>query len=139
MAATLIYDNKASTSEAALAEGGNLWLRLGDLRSATGWELKPQGLCRGERCVPIPASRRDGFLRNGEFVNLSALARQLGQQVVHDDTHEVWFFSEATDSRRDAMASLKAPDFTLPDLDGKPHSLADYIGRRILLLSWASW
>jgi hypothetical protein len=139
MAATLIYDDRASTVNAAIAEGDNLWLRLSDLRSATGWELKPQGLCRDELCVPIPAARHDEFVRSGEFVNLCSLAGQLGQQVVHDDSHSVWFFSESVDSRRDALASLKAPDFTLPDLDGKPHSLSNYIGRKILLLSWASW
>jgi peroxiredoxin len=31
------------------------------------------------------------------------------------------------------------PAISLPDLDGKPHRLSDYRGRRVLLNFWASW
>ena len=33
----------------------------------------------------------------------------------------------------------EAPDFTLPDLEGRQHSLSDYRGRKVFLASWASW
>ena len=33
----------------------------------------------------------------------------------------------------------KAPDFTLPDLDGRPHTLSGHRGKKILLVAWASW
>ncbi|MGI9659669.1 MAG: peroxiredoxin family protein [Gaiellaceae bacterium] len=32
-----------------------------------------------------------------------------------------------------------APDFALPDLDGVEHRLSDFRGRKVILLSWASW
>ena len=32
-----------------------------------------------------------------------------------------------------------APDLALTDLDGRPHRLADYRGRRVLLNFWATW
>jgi thiol-disulfide isomerase/thioredoxin len=32
-----------------------------------------------------------------------------------------------------------APDFTLKDMDGKPHSLKDYRGRVLLVNFWATW
>jgi len=66
-------------------------------------------------------------------------ARHQGQPVVHDDTHQVWFFGEAAGTHSNALASLQAPDFTLPDLDGKLHSLSQYQGKKIFLVSWASW
>lgn len=38
-----------------------------------------------------------------------------------------------------AMLGQQLPDLVLPDLDGKPHRLSDYRGRRVLLNLWASW
>jgi peroxiredoxin len=37
------------------------------------------------------------------------------------------------------MVGLKAPDFTLADLDGKQVKLSDYNGKVVLLFFWASW
>jgi peroxiredoxin len=34
---------------------------------------------------------------------------------------------------------LTAPDFTLPDLAGKPHTLSHLRGKKVLLVTWASW
>jgi hypothetical protein len=140
MSVTIIYGDRPVSVAIATAEGNNLWLSLDDLRAATGWELKPQGVCLGQVCVPIPAGRETDFVRaGGKQFNLTALARQLNQPAVHDDTYAVWLFGEAVNARDNAWPSLQAPDFTLPDLDGQLHSLSEYRGRKILLISWASW
>jgi hypothetical protein len=34
---------------------------------------------------------------------------------------------------------IDAPEFTLPDLDGKKRSLTDFQGKFILLNFWATW
>ncbi|MBI3635877.1 MAG: cytochrome C biogenesis protein, partial [Candidatus Rokubacteria bacterium] len=46
---------------------------------------------------------------------------------------------EASGARRERVQSLEAPDFRLPDLEGRLHTLAQYRGRKIFLVSWASW
>jgi hypothetical protein len=141
MPTDIIYAGRiVSQIDRAKAVGDNLWLSNADLTSASGWELKPQGACMGELCIPIPPARATEFVRDGgrEF-NLAALARHLGQPVVRDDKNGVWYFGEAAATRRATLASLEAPDFELPDLDGKLHRLSDYRGKKVLLAAWASW
>ena len=41
--------------------------------------------------------------------------------------------------RASQLASMEAPDFTLPDLEGHLHSLRDQRGKKTLLIAWASW
>jgi len=138
MSVTIIYGDKTTPVNSTLIEGDNLWLSSADLTRATGWQLKPQGACLRDRCVPIPAGRESEFVRPG-FFNISALARHLGEPTVHDEQHALWSFSDAPDEIGNRLRSLEAPDFTLPDLDGKRHSLSDYRGKKVLLMSWASW
>jgi peroxiredoxin len=42
-------------------------------------------------------------------------------------------------SERPPMEGLKAPDFTLPTLDGKEVKLSDYAGKIVFLNIWATW
>src|SRR5229473_5027779 len=140
MLVTVIYGERPSSVAGAAVDGDNLWLSLDALRTATGWELKPQGACLADMCVPIPSGHEGEFVRaEGKQFNLAALAHLLNQPVVHDDTHNVWFFGEAASMRSTALLSLQAPDFTLPDLDGRLHSLSDHRGMKVFLVSWASW
>ena len=136
----IIYGDRISEIGGAKAEGDNLWLINSDLTSATGWELKPHGACMGDVCIPIPPALATEFVRDdGREFNLAAFARHLGQPVVYDDENRVWYFGEAAATRRATLASLEAPDFQLPDLDGRLHRLSDYRGNKVLLAAWASW
>ena len=140
MAIDIIYGGRVSHSASAKAEGDNLWLSNADLTAASGWELKPEGACKGDVCIPISPLREVEFVRGGgKAFNLGAFARHLSQPVVHDDKAGVWYFGEAAAKRSDALRSLEAPDFELPDLDGKMHKLSDYRGKKVLLAAWASW
>ena len=140
MSATVLYKEQPPYASAATAEGEDLWVPASELPAATGWEIRPEGACRGDVCVPIPRGREGEFRRERPArFNLAALARLLGQPVVHDFAYGVWFFGESADVRSRAMRTLRAPDFTLPDLDGRPHALADYRGKKVFLVFWASW
>jgi hypothetical protein len=140
MAVVIIYGDRTPETVHATPQGDDLWIDTSSLKNAAGWELKPEGACKGEVCVPIPPGRNAEFSRNdGKQFNLAAFARLLGQPVLHDEKRGVWYFGEAASARRSALASLDAPDFKLPDLDGKMHRLSDYRGRKVLLAAWASW
>src|SRR5213083_2072386 len=133
MPTTVLFED-AVASVAAEAQDEDLWLAPSELERL-GWALEPEGLCRGPLCVPIPPARRAELVRTDGAVNLAALARHRGQAVVHDEAGSVWVCGPAGEAR----GSLVAPDFTLPDLDGRLHSLSQFRGRKVLLNSWASW
>ena len=133
---TLLTDRGSTT--AGRADGENLWLSGRDLESATGWALKPEGLCKADVCVPVPRDRTGDFVSGGE-INVAAFWRQMDLPLVHDDSGQTWVLGESATSRSAQLQSLDAPDFTLPDLDGRQHSLAAQRGKKVLLVTWASW
>ena len=96
----------------------------------TGWTLKPEGACRGDVCVPLDSQ--------GPVLKLEMLAERLGMGVVHDDRHGLWAVGPSTVSGR-ALESAEAPDFTLPDLAGRPFRLSSLRGQKVVLVAWASW
>ena len=138
MTIDIIYGERVSAGIDADATDGKLWLTADDLKRVSGWEFKPQGFCKGDVCVPIPDARKTELIAGGRY-NLAALANLLGQPVVADEPHHAWCFGEAASERKRMLTSLEAPDFTLPDLDGKMHSLSDYRGKKVFVVSWASW
>lgn len=140
MSFTVIFGDRTPVKIEAAAEGDSLWIEGGDLETTSGWELKPEGICKGDICVPIPPGRSSDFSRDGgRSFNLAALAALFEQPLVRDDKNRIWYFGEAASTRRSTMTSLEAPDFELPDLDGKMHRLSDYRGKKVLLSAWASW
>jgi hypothetical protein len=137
----VIYDG-VETHLAAADGSADLWLVTADLKRATGFQIKPEGVCTDKLCFPLPEGRKQEFLatRAGQdLFNLSAFARLLHQPTAYDATHNVWLFGPRPDEQNAHVRSLTAPDFTLPDLAGKPHSLSDFRGKKVLLLTWGSW
>ena len=140
--AVVLYEGNATQVAQAFAPAQDLWLTLVDLEASTGWELEPEGVCRDELCVPIPAGRETAFLeeRDGEqWFNLTEFARLLDQPYAHDSRHDIWAFGPALEDWRASLTSNLAPDFTLPDLEGVRYTLSDFRGKKVLLACWASW
>ncbi|MEI7036650.1 TlpA disulfide reductase family protein [Fulvimonas yonginensis] len=50
-----------------------------------------------------------------------------------------WLQHAARERRGPDLAGRPAPSLSLPDLDGRTHTLAEYAGRRVLVNLWASW
>ena len=138
MALDIIYGERVTERVDGDAKGGGLWLKASDFERVSGWAHKPQGFCKGEVCVPVPAARKTEFVRADGY-NLAALAGLLGQPMVADAENHAYCFGEAAAERKRILTSLDAPDFTLPDLEGRIHSLSDYRGKKVFVVSWASW
>jgi hypothetical protein len=122
------------TGETTVTATNGLWLSEDDAERATGWMLKPEGMCQAELCVPLPAvAVRDGR------IDVAAFWQLLGRPVVHNAANETWVLGAGADERNTALAGLIAPDFTLPDLAGVPHTLSALRGSKVFLSTWASW
>jgi hypothetical protein len=138
----VIYDGVATEVSAASDSSNDLWITTSDLTRATRFVIKPQGVCRDELCVPLPKNRKAEFVSKkgaATWFNLSEFAKLIKQPVVTDQKNGVWYFGPRAAEQNDDLASFTAPAFTLPDLNGKLHSLNDFRGKKVLLVTWASW
>src|SRR6187431_763066 len=92
---------------------------------ATGWDPKPQGLCRGEVCVPAP-----GALRADGTLDVTIAAERLGMPIVHDESSGVHALGPATVSGH-SLETAEAADPTLIDRDGNLFRLSSLRGRKV--------
>ena len=138
----VIYDGVATEVSVALEPSSDLWITVSDLTRATRFVIKPQGVCRDELCFPLPKNRKAEFVaKKGSttWFNLSEFARLIKQPCVIDEKNGVWYFGARAAEQNGYLTSPEAPNFTLPDLNGKLHSLSDFHGKKVLLVTWASW
>ncbi len=132
---TLIESGRESRVEARV-EGGHVQLTAEALRDALGWELHDGTLCNDAMCVPLPAGSRLG--EHGVF-DLADVAAVLDRPLAIDGDEGAAFLGVSAAERAQALGSLFAPDFTLPDLTGRAHTLSSYRGKKVFLVAWASW
>jgi hypothetical protein len=120
----------------ARADDGRVLLSSDALREALGWELHDGTLCNDAMCVPLPAGSRLG---EGGVFDLGDVAATLDRPLALDAEAGAAFLGVSAGERAQALGSLIAPDFTLPDLAGRPHTLSSYRGSKIFMVAWASW
>ena len=135
---TLLHEQSETPCVSAHVKSEELWLGAQELEAATGWSMKPEGLCRGDVCLPLPPDKTAHHV-DGDRVNVSAFWHRMGNALLHDTAREVWVLGAGSAERRKSLQSLEAPDFTLPDLSGTPRSLSEQRGKKVLLVTWASW
>jgi hypothetical protein len=102
-----------------------------DFEAATGWAARPEGMCKGDVCVPAPGAVTDGT------IDVEAVSARLGMALVRDERHDVWALGPESGGR--ALTTAVAPELELPDADGNPFELSAMHGRKVLLVAWASW
>ena len=102
---------------------------MAELARQTGWEIKPTGACKGERCVPLgPAT---------DPVHLPDIAERLKMPLLHDEETGVWCLGPESGGK--ALTSTQAPELELPDWRGETFRLSSLRGSKVLLVAWASW
>ena len=101
-----------------------------DFERSTGWQLKPEGACWGERCVPLPDPV-------SEAVDLESISGLLHMPLVHDDEANLW--SLGPESGGNALTSAYIPELELTDWQGEDFNLSSLKGKKVLLIAWASW
>ena len=136
MTSTVVITDTGTTTIDAVLDDGAVRAHPSVLDTVFGWHLEPQGMCRGDVCIPLAAKARpdaDGL------VDLPMLASLLGRPAVADPTAGVLAVGVERDTRRRALRDLALPDFTLPDLDGRPMSSMSWRDRKHLVLAFSSW
>ena len=137
-AATVLYDDKAVILRAIGRDPKQvkdaLWVKRRDLPAINGFEVKPQGACRADICIPIPKE-----MLRGEYFSLTSFAKKIGQPVVADTDARVWSFGEIQALRGSFLEGRMAPDVTVPDRAGRPAHLSRLHGKKVLVVTWASW
>lgn len=134
---TVLYQGKTITlSETAPGEG--LLIRPEDLTRVNGFVVKPEGACFNDLCVPL--NERVLVSRAGrQWFDLVAFADLLGQPWVADEEARAWSFGEIPAKRDNMLVNAMAPDFEIVDRMGKVIRLADYRGKKALIVTWSSW
>jgi hypothetical protein len=104
-----------------------------ELHDLTGWEIKPEGACRDDVCVPLPGVEpaADGTL------DVRALAARMGMPLVADEGHGLWALGPRAGGH--VLDDANLPEIELPDFDGAPFRVSSLRGRKVMLLAWASW
>jgi hypothetical protein len=100
-----------------------------EFAEGTGWEIKPEGACKADVCVPLAAG--DGF-------DLLATTDRLGMAVVHDADAGLWAIGPESFGGR-ALVSAEAPELALDDIDGNPFTLSSLRGQKVVIVSWAPY
>ena len=103
-----------------------------EFEDRTGWKLKPEGACKGDVCIPLQTPIE------GDTVELESLAGQLGLPLIHDADHGLWALGPESIGSR-ALATVEAPNLTLPTLDGDTFELNSLRGKKVVLVAWSPY
>ena len=137
-AATVLYNERSVALDRVGRDprqaADALWVRKRDLPRINDFELKPQGACRADLCIPVPKD-----MIRGDYFNLAAFAKKAGQPVVVEAGERVWSFGEMQALGGGFVTSRIAPDFAVPDRAGRPVHLSTFRGKKVLVVTWASW
>jgi thiol-disulfide isomerase/thioredoxin len=124
----VLLDEGDAVTVSGRLDGGEASLGAEALLAATGWELKPQGLCKGAVCIPY----------GGELVTLSDLARLLGRPLAIEMLADRAVAVLGQPAGAVAASGEVAEPLTLPDVNGNPVAITGS-GRKTAVVAWSTW
>ena len=137
------------TANAAAKKGSGIYLeQVTPITAETIWppitgqgcDKSPCGTAKSKTAdAPIEATSNAAPVGPTKCALINKIRNMLTNPPPADASRSVWMLGEAAADRGASLASLEAPDFTLPDITGKLHSLSDFRGKKVFLATWASW
>jgi hypothetical protein len=103
----------------------SLNLPVFEFEQATGWQIKPEGACKGEVCIPLRG-------QSGDTLQVQQLAQDA------EASEQCWALGPESIGGRTLTTALAA-DMTLPDLEGNLFSLSSLRGKKVLIYAWAPY
>ena len=136
MSTFTVIDGERAVTVAARLSGGRVLLDPAGLHEALGWEIHDGLLCNDSMCIPLESEA--AVVREGA-IDLAGLAAAMDRALAVDLDERAAFLGGSARERAQVLGSQQAPDFALPDLAGRTHTLGEHRGKKILLVAWASW
>ncbi|NJN50833.1 MAG: hypothetical protein HC809_02655 [Gammaproteobacteria bacterium] len=102
-----------------------------EFETNTGWQLKPEGACKGDVCIPLSQPA-------GDSVDVASIAKDMGMPLIEAKGHGLWALGPAAPGNR-ALTTAEAPDLRLPDLAGNEFRLSSLKGKKVLVYAWAPY
>jgi hypothetical protein len=109
-----------------------LELSVTELPVLTGWELKPEGACQDDRCVPMA-----GLVIEEGRIDMRDFARRMGMPIAHDERHNLWALGPQSGGH--VLENTHFPHVELNDFENNPFDISILLGRKVLLIAWASY
>ena len=132
MQMTILNGEMSTTVESA----DGTTISVADLALATGWQLKPEGLCHGDVCVPV---RDQATLVDNDAIKFEVLGAALHRPIVFDAANGVAAIGESVTAVGEQLRDRRAPDFTLNDIHGVAHTMSAIGRKKKVLVVWSSW
>ena len=109
----------------------SLNISVEEFEQGTGWEIKPEGACKGDVCIPLPDVV-------GGTLDVKAIADAMQMPIAEETSIPLWALGPESVGGR-ALTTAKAPELELPDVNGNPFKLSSLIGQKVLVYAWAPY
>ncbi len=110
----------------------SLTISPSEFEQGTGWQIKPEGACKGDVCIPLPGTGDD------ETLDVRKLAGIMGMPIAEEPEAGLYALGPESIGGR-ALVTARAPELELPDVNGNTFRLSSLLGKKIVVYAWAPY